>query len=282
MPRILQILVWLVAQQIAAFAQPAWAEVAGSPDVLILGDSQLTFGSGVAFVDFFNDLAGSCGLDAVATVGVIGVRSSTLRAWTGQNRRARSAICDVDPTWHVNAGAYGTLSQGENPYIQIGRGAQFQFCQSGRSPLQAVFADNYYRPKLLVLFLLGNAAERWAGDPAAALADVQATMADLPDDQPCIFMTTAPTYGQSVVDMRQQAQENLQRAFEHSGRQCSFVAGITPDTIAANVGNAEHFRRRASGQVRDPFHPTEQAARAFLAIERPALCAAIQAQLGAN
>ena len=276
------LLIWLLGFSAGGAAQPALAEATGAPDVLVLGDSQLTFGSGVAFVELFNDLAGSCGLDADATVGVIGVRSSTLRAWTGDSRRSRSAICDVDPTWHVNAGAYGTLSQGENPYIQIGQGAQFQFCQSGRSPLEAVFADNYYRPKLLVMFLLGNAAERWAGDPLAALADVQATMADLPDDQPCIFMTTAPPYRQSVVDLRQRAQDNLQRAFEQSGMQCSFVAGITPETIAANVGNAEHFRRRASGQVRDPFHPTEQAAREFLELERPALCAAIQAQLGAN
>jgi hypothetical protein len=132
------------------------AKVPGAPDVLVLGDSQLTFGAGVAFVDLFNDMAGSCGLDAGATVGVIGVRSSTLRAWTGRSGRSRSAICDVDPTWRVNAGAYGTLSQGENPYIQIGQGDQFQFCQSGLSPMEAVFADNYYRPKLLVLFLLGN------------------------------------------------------------------------------------------------------------------------------
>ena len=181
-------------------ASPVHAEATGAPDVLVLGDSQLTFGSGVAFVDLFNDMAGSCGLDADATVGVIGVRSSTLRAWTGDSRRSRSAICDVDPTWHVNAGAYGTLSQGENPYIQIGRGDQFQFCQSGLSPLEAVFADDYYRPDLFVMFLLGNATERWANDPQAALADVQAMMADLPDDQPCIFMTTAPPFRQSVVE----------------------------------------------------------------------------------
>jgi hypothetical protein len=238
------------------------AEVSGAPDVLVLGDSQLTFGAGAAFVDFFGDVAGSCGLAAESTVGVIGVRSSTLRSWTGDTRRSRSAICDVDPTWHVNAGAYGTLSQGENPYVQIGQGAQFQFCRSGLSPLEAVFADDYY--------------------PSAALADVQATMADLPDNQPCIFMTTAPTYRQSVVSMRQRAQDNLQRAFQQTGRKCSFVTGFTPDTIAANVGNAEHFRRNDSGGVRDPFHPTERAARVFLELERPALCAAIQAQLGTN
>ena len=258
------------------------AQSPGAPDILVLGDSQLTFGTGVAFVDLFTDLAGSCGLDADATVGVIGVRSSTLRAWTGQSRTAKSAICDVDPQWQVNAGAYGTLSQGENPYVQIGTGAQFQFCRQGLSPLQAVFEDGYYRPRLLLMFLLGNAADRWASDAQAALADVQATMADLPAGQPCIFMTTAPPYRRSVVDLRLRAQDNIERAFAASGSRCSFVRGFTTETIAANLGNAEHFRRRQSGEVRDPFHPTDQAARVFLGLERAALCAAIQTQLGAN
>jgi hypothetical protein len=107
-------------------------------------------------------------------------------------------------------------------------------------------------------------------------------MADLPDDQPCIFMTTAPTYRQSTVDLRLRAQENIERAFAQSGRQCSFVRGFTPETIAANQGNAQYFRRHASGAVRDTYHPTEQAARVFLDLQRPALCAAVQKQLGAN
>ncbi len=261
---------------------PVLAEASGAPGILILGDSQLTFGSGVAFVDLFQDMAGSCGIAEGATVGVIGVRSSTLRAWTGDSRSTKSAICDVDPQWNVNAGAYGSLSQGENPYIQIGRGDQFQFCRSGLSPLQAVFDDGYYRPDLFVMFLLGNATERWAEDPEAAQADVRAMMADLPDDQPCIFMTTAPPYRRSVVELRLRAQENIERAFAQSGRQCSFVRGFTTETIAANLGNAQHFRRRESGEVRDPFHPTEQAARVFLELEREALCAAVQTQLGAN
>lgn len=272
----------MVGLLILPVGTPVLAEASGAPGILILGDSQLTFGSGVAFVDLFQDMAGSCGIAEGATVGVIGVRSSTLRAWTGDSRSTKSAICDVDPQWNANAGAYGSLSQGENPYIQIGRGDQFQFCRSGLSPLQAVFDDGYYRPDLFVMFLLGNATERWAEDPEAAQADVRAMMADLPDDQPCIFMTTAPPYRRSVVELRLRAQENIERAFAQSGRQCSFVRGFTTETIAANLGNAQHFRRRESGEVRDPFHPTEQAARVFLELEREALCAAVQTQLGAN
>jgi hypothetical protein len=55
------------------------AKVTGAPDVMVRYDSQLTFGAGVAFVDLFNDMAGNSGMDAGKTVGVIGVRSSTLR-----------------------------------------------------------------------------------------------------------------------------------------------------------------------------------------------------------
>ena len=46
----------------------------GAPNVLILGDSQLTFGAGAAFLDEMQAIAGSCGLKDGATTGIIGVR----------------------------------------------------------------------------------------------------------------------------------------------------------------------------------------------------------------
>ena len=251
----------------------------GAPDVLILGDSQLTFGAGVAFLDVLADMAGSCGLEAGSTTGVIGVRSSAITSWTGTSKAAKGAICDVDPKWKVNAGAYGTLSQGENPYVQIGRGAQFQFCRKGVSPLQAVFADGYYAPDLVIFFLMGNASQRWADDSKAALQDVRALMADLPKDQPCIFMTSAPPYKEKAVRERQEAQDNIESAFARSGSHCTFVPGFTPATIAENQGNAANFRRNGSGAVKDPYHPTEAGARRFLKLQRPALCKAIGQQL---
>lgn len=266
----------LVAALLGATAR---AEVSGSPDVLVLGDSQLSFGAGVAFVDFVNRLAGDCGLPVSSKAGVIGVRSSTLLSWTGRTRSAKGPICDLDPKWKVNAGAYGTLSPGENPYVQIGKGGQFQFCQPERSPLQAVFDGGYYRPRLLIMFLLGNATERWAASPAAALQDARAFVADLPPGQPCIFMTSAPPFGEKVVRLRQQAQDNIARAFAATGRRCSFVPGLTPETIRENQGNAANFRRKASGMVKDAFHPTEAAARRFLRLQKTALCRAIAAQL---
>jgi hypothetical protein len=262
-----------------ALAPPGRAERSGSPDVLVLGDSQLTFGAGEAFVDLLGQMAGDCGLASDATIGVIGVRSSTLASWTGRTKSAKAAICNVDPKWKVNAGAYGTLSQGKNPYVQIGRGAQFQFCTSARSPLEAVFDDDAYNPQLLIMFLMGNATERWAESPAAALQDARAFVADLPQGQPCIFMSSAPPYGEKVVRLRQRAQDNIERAFSSLGGRCSFVPGFTTATIAENLGNAANFRRKPSGKVKDPYHPTEAAARRFLKLQRSALCKAIATQL---
>lgn len=258
----------------------AKAEVQGSPDILVLGDSQLSFGAGAAFVDLFVAMRGECGLGQAATVGVIGVRSSTLQSWTSTGKSAKSAICDLDPKWKVNAGVYGTLSQGENPYVQIGQGGQFQFCSPERSPLEAVFHDGYYRPDLVVMFLMGNATERWADSPEAALQDVRSFLADLPKGQPCIFMTSAPPYGEKSVRQRQKAQDNIAAAFAKVGRQCSFVPGFTAETVAENMGNAENFRRKASGKVKDPYHPTEAAARKFMSLQRGALCTAVEDQLG--
>lgn len=254
----------------------------GAPDILILGDSQLTFGAGEAFLDLLASLAGSCGITAEKTAGVIGVRSSAITSWTGQTKSAKSAICDVDPKWKVNAGAYGTLSQGENPYVQIGKGAQFQFCRAGSSPLKAVFADDYYAPDLVIFFMMGNATDRWAGDPEAAVQDVRALMKDLPPEQPCIFMTSAPPFKESVVRQRLRAQANIQAAFAKVGRQCTFVPGFTDATIAENQGNPANFRRNASGKVKDPFHPTEAGARRFLKLRRGAICAAIGKELSGS
>jgi hypothetical protein len=269
----------LAASTVVSHAQ---GTAKGAPDVLILGDSQLTFGAGEAFLDLLAKMKGSCGLEPDMTTGVIGVRSSAITSWTGTSKSAKGAICDVDPKWKVNAGAYGTLSQGKNPYIQIGRGEQFQFCQPGMSPLQAVFADGYYAPELVIFFMMGNATERWAGDPGAAQQDVRALMADLPPDQPCIFMTSAPPYKEKAVKERKQAQDNIEAAFAKAGSHCTFVPGFTPQTIAENQGNAANFRQSASGKVKDTYHPTEAGARRFLKLQRGALCAAIGKQLGGS
>ncbi len=277
-----------IAAQITGFASQARAD-RFAMDVLVLGDSQITFGSAGPLLSFFEMVDKSCGaywpqgyqsgLPDQPSVGVIGVRSTSLRTWVSRTDRGKSAICDEDRRWRANAGSYGVLNQSENPYVQIGRGAAYNFCQNGQSAFEAMFADNYYAPRLLVLSFLGNGAERWANDPAAALDDVRSTMAQLPPDLPCIFMTTTPVYQQATADLRSRAQDNIIAAFQEAGSRCSIVSGHTAETIALNVGNRQHFRRRISGTVRDPFHPTREAQEAAVGILSEAICHAVAEQL---
>lgn len=268
------LLVSLGASEIAA-AQQGFK----SPDVFVLGDSQLSFGAGVAFIDFLKKNGKACGIDPQWSIGVLGVRSSSLRAWTASDGGGKKAICDVDPKWKVNAGSFGIINKTNNKYVQIGQGDAYQFCRSGRSPFQAMFAGGYYNPKIFVMAFLGNATERWANSEADALDDVKRTMQDIPFDLPCIFMTTAPGYTPKINGERQKAQDNIEKAFKAVGKRCTFVQGYTPATIAANQGNASKFRLKPDGTVKDPYHPTEGSAREFLSLIKGSLCSAFKSEL---
>ena len=252
-----------------------------SPDILVLGDSQLSFGAGPAFVSFLTMLDKNCGATTTddLSVGVIGVRSTSLATWVAKSSRAKGPICNVDPKWRVNAGAYGSVNRSGNQYVQIGQGAPYQFCKKGKSAFEAMFENSYYTPRLVILFFLGNAAERWAGSAQTTLQDVAESMRQIPQNVPCIFMTTAPPYSQKVLDLRLDAQSNLQQAFASAGKRCTFIPGLNAATIAANLGRNESFRRTKSGKVKDPFHPTEAAAAKFLRLNRAKLCKAIASQL---
>jgi hypothetical protein len=250
-----------------------------SPDVFVLGDSQLSFGAGVAFIEFLKKNGKACGLNPNWSIGVLGVRSSSLRAWTATDGPGKKAICDVDPKWKVNAGSFGVINKTGNKYVQIGQGEAYQFCQSGQSPFQSMFAAGYYHPKMFVMAFLGNATERWANSEADALSDVKAAMQDIPADLPCIFMTTAPGYTAKINGERQRAQDNVEKAFKTAGKRCTFVQGYTPETIAANQGNASKFRLKPDGTVKDPYHPTENSAREFLSLIGGSLCSAFKAEL---
>ncbi|KAB7616155.1 SGNH/GDSL hydrolase family protein [Amylibacter sp. SFDW26] len=261
------------------------------PDILVLGDSQITFGSGPAFLDFFQNIKQNCSPNkkqlrdleklGAQSVAVIGVRSTSLHSWTARSGKPKGSVCDVDPTWKVNAGSYGTVAKknAKNVFIQIGQGKQYQFCKKGLSPFEAMFKDNYYDPKLLVLSFLGNSSGTWAKSKSAAVTDVKATIKHLPKDTPCIFMTTAPAYKKKVNDDRLRAQKNIKAAFAETGNRCTFVEGLTPQSIAANLGNKKHFRLKKSGAVKDPFHPNKRAARKFFKIEKQNICNAIFEQV---
>lgn len=259
------------------------------PDILVLGDSQITFGSGPAYLRFFKNLSSYCNPDQKqseyleklghSTVGVIGVRSSTLSSWTARTNKNKAKVCGVDPKWNINAGAYGIINRTRKEYVQIGRGTQFQFCKKNTSPFEAVFQKENYAPKLLVLSFMGNSAKDWSAHPNIALRDVQKTFRQLPDDLPCIYLTTAPSYTQKSVDIRVKAQENLKKAFVKGDGKCSFVEGISTKTIAANLGNKRHFRRKKSGAVKDPYHPNKRGARKFFSLTKHSICTAVFEQL---
>lgn len=261
-----------------------------SPDILVLGDSQLSFGSGPEFLKFFKDIKTQCGaegnnaqyLDQLGdmTVGILGVRSTSLHAWTARKGRSKALICKVDRKWKVNASTFGTFYNSKTRYVQIGKGANYQFCKKGKSAFEAMFAKDQYAPKLLVMHFLGNSASRWAKSKKTALRDVTATMKQLPKDLPCIFMTTAPPYKKKTVKLRLKAQANLKYAFMKNGSRCSFVEGHSTRTVASNQGNKKYFRRKKSGAVKDPYHPNKRAAKKFLSTEMKDICMAVFDQLG--
>lgn len=260
-----------------------------SPDIVVLGDSQISFGSGPAYVDFLSDLEASCSPNmrqkrslrklGEGSVAVIGVRSTSIHSWTARGGAAKGSVCDVDKKWKVNAGSYGVVNTSENPFVQIGQGRNYQFCRQGQSPFEAMFRDGYYSPRLLILTFLGNATKRWAENSELTQRDANRLSAQLPADVPCVFMTTAPAYTKKVSDRRLKAQKNIKAALERSGMRCTFVEGITPDTVAANQGNKSFFRRNKSGKVKDPFHPNERGARHHLKLRAPAICDAIFTEL---
>lgn len=263
-----------------------------SPDILVLGDSQISFGSGPVFVEFMSDLEARCAptprekklLERLGarTTGVIGVRSTSLHTWTARGGAAKGAICDVDPKWKVNAGTYGVVNTTGNEFKQMGQGANYQFCTANQSPFETMLRKDYYAPKLLIMAFLGNAAKRWAENPDLALRDVQRTIEHLPPDLPCIFMTTAPAHTKKVAERRMKAQENIKAAFAQTGNRCVFVEGITPETTEVNQTTKAFFRQNASGGVKDPYHPNERGARHHFEQRGPALCRAIVTALDTN
>lgn len=253
-----------------------------SPDILILGDSQIPFGAGPSILDFFENITENCGFKpnvsdklGDGTVAVIGVRSTSLGTWTKRTKSGKRAICRVDPKWRVNAGTYGTVNRTKNIYAQIGQGANYQACKPNKSAFETMFQPEYYDPKLLFLTFLGNSSATWAKDKASAVSDVKAAIEHLPPHIPCVFMTTAPTYQKRVVTQRHKAQAALKAAFAETGNRCSFVEGYTAETIKSNLGVRKHFRQRKSGKVKDPFHPNKRAAKKFFRLRHAAICEAI-------
>lgn len=245
-------------------------------DILVLGDSQISFGAGDAYRNFFANIGTSCpalGLDrAPIKAAAVGVRSTSLQNWTATAGPARGVICDVDKKYGVNAGSYGVTSSSLS-YIQIGQDPAYPFCTAGKSPLQAVFDAPNYDPDMVVFAFLGNSFDRWQSS-ASAQADWQAASALIPEDTACVVMSTIPAFKPEDNRRSLVAQANLGKAVRSDGR-CAFVEGLIPATLKEFEGNKSHFRLRDDGTVRDPRHPSAKSAARFTQLQTPALCSAI-------
>lgn len=260
-----------------------------SAEILVLGDSQLSFGAGPVLSAFFRDMPNRCREhvtdphDLSELTGkrfaMIGARSTSLQSWTTNSGKAWELLCHKDKRWGVNASAWGTVRPPEKRYIQVGEGENFQFCTLPETPLQNLFANGYFTPQLLMVFVGGNGAARLANNPALAAQDVAALMADLPENTGCVFMMTAPVYSKAQNDQRLAAQASLRAAFSQRGDRCAFVDGHTSKTREAIEGMAQFFRRREDGSVKDPYHANEDAAGRFLDARRGPLCRALAGQL---
>lgn len=246
-------------------------------NILLLGDSQISFGAGGPYTQFLQNLGQTCGGMpagfAQAKAQAIGVRSTALHHWSAQTAPDRDTICEIDATYGVNAGSYGVTSPGLT-YVQIGT-PDYPYCATRTTPLKAATA--YVDPDLIVLAFLGNATDRWQS-LATARTDWQTTLAELPQDIPCMMLTTIPAYERSENQRRQTAQDNLAAAVA-STNHCTFVPGITPATLLAIEGRKENFRTDATGRVTDATHPTAASAAKFLQANQSALCAGLRAAL---
>lgn len=281
---------WLLA---APLTDPARARDGATPftppEILLLGDSQISFGAGEVLTAFFGALDRECA-DALSPaqsarlrgrrLGVLGARQTSLRAWSARSGKAKWLVCGKDPTWGVNASTFGVLrSAARGKYEQIGETPGTQFCAAGRSPFEEMFRPGYYDPALLVMWFLGNDAARWARDPAAADDDVARLTAQLPPDTPCVFMTTAPSYRASENRRRVAAQDAVMAAFARAGGRCATAPGLTPETIAALEGMPAFYRRHDDGRVKDPYHPIKRGAAQWLALRKGAICKAVATAL---
>lgn len=250
-----------------------------SPEILVIGDSQISFGAGKVYLEFFDQLKKEFPQLSTMATAAIGVRSTSLQHWTTREEgKTKDVICEIDKRWGVNAGVYGIEGNKSRKYVNMGQGEAYQFCKPNISAFEAMFENGYYQPRLLILAFLGNSADRWAEDFENARLDVEKTMEQIPQDIPCVFLTTSPSYDKQTNDVRWKAQANIKKAFEQAGSRCSFVSGFTKETIDAAQGNKAFFKTNDEGEVTDIHHPNLDAARTFFELKKEDLAKAVLEQ----
>ncbi|MEP1768222.1 MAG: SGNH/GDSL hydrolase family protein [Sulfitobacter sp.] len=263
---------------------PALGFAQTKSDILVIGDSQISFGAGEVYLDFFNNIERNCanvlshaqieGLGQRRTLAV-GVRSTSLHSWVARDGKAKDTICEVDKKYGVNAGVYGIGGGSDRKFIQVGKEPGFQYCHKNKSAFEGVFDDPANTPKLLVLNFLGNAEKRWSESQSVTDTDVRQTLQQLPDGIPCIVLTTAPVFEKTTNDKRMDAQRRLAKALRKAPGRCQLVEGFTPKTRRAIEGKPRFFRRNKDGKVVDPHHPSKAAIKQLIELTSPKLCRAI-------
>lgn len=267
---------------------PALSFAQTKSDILVLGDSQISFGAGEVYLDFFHNIERNCantlskaqlnGLGQRRTLAV-GVRSTSLDSWVARDGEAKDTICEVDKNYGVNAGVYGIGGRSDRKFIQIGKEPGFQYCQKDKSAFEGVFDDPANTPKLLVLNFLGNAGKRWSESQIVTDMDVRRTLRQLPEGGPCIVLTTAPVFEKSTNNIRMSAQSKLAIALAKAPGRCQLVKGFTLATRRAIEGKPRFFRRDENGNVVDPHHPSKAAIKQLMTLISPKLCKAIATAL---
>ncbi|MGI9409118.1 MAG: hypothetical protein ACR2OV_03525 [Hyphomicrobiaceae bacterium] len=262
----------------------ASAQTFRSPDIFVLGDSQLAFGAGPAIFEFFQNFSENCSQYdnsdeltsdiSMMRVGVMGVRSTSIHSWVSREWKYKKFVCQPDPKWQVNARLYGWPKRTDGTYVQLGRARGFRICKQKKSALEVMFKKSAPAPKLLLLFFTGNSVHRWANAHKLTVKDIRRLHQQMPASSACIIMTTVPTYRRKDNRLRMKSQIGLRRAIEAVGSRCIFIPGYNKKTVATFQNNRQYYRRRKSGSVKDPYHPNNPGARKFVALKRKGLCRA--------
>ena len=212
-----------------AWAIPASAKPGPvkSIDILVIGDSQISFGSGPALESFFAKFADRCAHTNVTkstrhaigamTLGMVGVRSTGLTTWLARSKRGKRMMCvrDPDPRGLVNASVWGAMRRSQR-WVQIGSHRGYRYCKPGQSTLRTMMQSFMMPPKLVIFHVMATDTNRWH-TPKRIKHDLERLEADLPKDTACLYFTTAPTYRKSVNKRRVLAQTMLGEAIRETG-----------------------------------------------------------------
>ncbi|MEP1444190.1 MAG: hypothetical protein ABJK39_14360 [Hyphomicrobiales bacterium] len=255
-------------------------------DLLVVGDSQILFRGGPAYLDHFNKLAETCGAliperaadfkeHFSGDVGVAGIRAATLNSWLAREGKEKDALCVPEKSWPKNTRGFGVLQTPDQKFHQTGREGNYPLCQADQSPLETLFKQVGNKPNLVVLTILGKYANKWAKNEALAHDDAARLAAQVPAGTPCVYLTTAPSFSGKQNAIRRVGQNHFFNGFEKAGGACLPVKGLTEETIATFEGNNKLYKARKDGSVRDVFHPNDLGIRTFLNMASPAMCQAL-------